>query len=330
VPVPAAPVRNTPPELRARSRRRAIALVLAAGAALLVGPPVAQACLEVGVYQDNPVRTLPALKRAVGPGVSTLTVYVTAGKTIDAKTVAFIKGNKLRVIVTWLPDNGSNGTNKPKFRLALIAKGKLDKGLKTLAKQMAGLRTEVLFRPMPEPNTPWYSWSGTENKNRAADYVKAWKRVRLVVRKAAGADGAKRIKFLWTPYARSIPDTPANALTAYFPGVKQVDQVGASAYNFGQTPTLAWSDPDLLFAGAYSTLQALAPGKPFWIAETASTAKGGDKAGWIAQLAGLQAAFPALRGIVWYDVMEPTGDFRVRPDPAVIASFRKLLAGRCK
>jgi hypothetical protein len=39
---------------------------------------------------------------------------------------------------------------------------------------------------------------------------------------------------------------------------------------------------------------------------------------------------PALRGIVWYDVSEPTGDFRVRPDPKVIASFRKLLDGRCK
>jgi Glycosyl hydrolase family 26 len=328
--VPAVPARKTPPEHRTRSRRRATALGLVAGAALLVGAPIAQACVDVGVYQDNPVRTLPALTRAVGPGVSTIDLYVTAGKTIDAKTVALIKKRKLRTIVSWLPDNGSNGTNKPKFRLAVIARGGLDKGLRTLAKQMASLNTEVLFRPMPEPNTPWYAWSGTVNKNSPAEYVKAWKRVRLVVQKAAGKAGAKRIKFLWTPYARSVPDTPANALAAYFPGAKQVDQVGASAYNFGQTPTLAWSDPGLLFGDAYAAIQALAPGKPFWIAENGSTAKGGDKAGWITQLAGLQAAFPALRGVVWYDVSEPTGDFRVRPDPAVVASFRKLLAGRCK
>jgi hypothetical protein len=328
--VPAAPAPLTPPERRSRRRRRATISGLVVGAALLAGVPVAQACVDVGVYQDNPTRTLPALKRAVGPGVSTVSLYVTAGKTIDKATVAFIRRNKLRVIVTWLPDNGSNGTNKPKFRLSRIAKGTLDKGLRPLARQLAGLKTQVLFRPMPEPNTPWYSWSGTVNGNKPGDYKKAWSRVRLVVQKAAGKAGAKRIKFLWTPYARSVPDTPANALTAYFPGDKKVDQVGVSAYNFGQTPTLAWSDPGLLFGDAYAAVQAVAPKKPFWIAETGSTAKGGDKAAWISQLAGLQAAMPALRGIVWYDVSEPTGDFRVRPDPKVIASFRKLLAGRCK
>ena len=183
---------------------------------------------------------------------------------------------------------------------------------------------------MPEPNTPWYAWSGTANKNTPADYVKAWNRVRTTVLRGAGKAGAKRIKFLWTPYARSVPDTPANAIAAYFPGATKVDQVGVSAYNFGQTDTLAWSDPDLLFGDAYATVEGLAPKKPFWIAETGSTGKGGDKGAWITELAGLQAALPALQGVVWYDVMEPAGDFRVRSDPGSIASFRKLLAGRCK
>ena len=75
---------------------------------------------------------------------------------------------------------------------------------------------------MPEPNTPWYAWSGTSTATRPADYVTAWKRVRKVVQGAA----ASAIKLLWAPYVRSIPDTPENAIAAYFPGAAQVDLVG--------------------------------------------------------------------------------------------------------
>ena len=72
----------------------------------------------------------------------------------------------------------------------------------------------VLFRPMPEPNTPWYAWSGTTNGNTPDEYVLAWKHVRKVVRQAAGP----RVSFLWSPYVRSVPETTENAIDEYFPG----------------------------------------------------------------------------------------------------------------
>ena len=97
------------------------------------------------------------------------------------------------------------------------------------------------------------------------------------------------------PYARSVPDTPENAIAAYFPGAGQVDLVGTSAYNFGTVSGLAWTDPDALFEDAYRQISALAP-KPFWIAETGSSAKGGSREKWICELARSQTSIPALAG----------------------------------
>ena len=130
---------------------------------------------------------------------------------------------------------------------------------------------------MPEPNTPWYAWSGTVNGNKPADYVAAWKRVRKAVRAAAGG---KRVKLLWSPYARSVPETPDRTRSrAYFPGAAQVDLVGASAYNFG---TRRRPDLDRARRPVRRRLHG-DPGaraaKPFWIAETGSVAAGGDRAG---------------------------------------------------
>ena len=112
---------------------------------------------------------------------------------------------------------------------------------------------------------------------------------------------------LWAPYARSVPESTANQIASYFPGKKYVDLTGASSYNFGAVRGLTWLEPAALFQGVYGTAQALAPGKKFWIAETASTAAGGNKAAWIAALGTLNLQLPNLAGIVWYDVKEPDG-----------------------
>ena len=125
-----------------------------------------------------------------------------------------------------------------------------------------------------------------------------------------------------------MPDTGANAMRAYFPGRDQVELVGATAYNFGNRPPLAWVEPAGLFASAYATIEALAP-KPFWVAETGSAATGGDKASWIGSLATLQTSMPKLAGVVWFDVKEAFGDFRLRGKP-VTSAFKSLLKGRCK
>jgi hypothetical protein len=305
-----------------------LSLLLAAaapalGAASAAKPPaLPKRCTELGIYRDDPVAAFPSLRKTFGARVTTLSTYVTAGSGLDPKLAKLARTRGLRLIVTWMPDAGSDNPELPKYSLARITGGALDTDLRALAREMKAARVPVLFRPMPEPNTPWYAWSGLTNGNAPEEYVLAWKHVRKVVRQVAGF----RVGLLWSPYVRSIPETPENAIERYFPGAGNVDFVGVSGYNFGTTGDLTWTDPAPLFATAYATIQGLAH-KPFWITETGSTSTGGSKPAWVASLGSLKAEMPMLRGIVWFDVADPHGDFRLVGPASRVA--RSLVQGRC-
>jgi hypothetical protein len=282
----------------------------------------ASACITVGVYEDSPTKAVPALAKATGHNVSAISTYVTAGDPLSASVIAAANRAHASLVVTWDPDSGHDGAKEPKYRLKRVTAGRYDASLKALTTQLLQVHQGAVLRPMPEMNTPWYAWSGAVNGNSAAQYKAAWARVRRAVRSVRGGG---RIKLLWAPYAASIPDTSANALSAYFPGASQVDLVGASAYNFGGASALDWEEPGALFASAYQAIEALAP-KPFWLAETGSTATGGDKAAWIQTLASLPTTgMPRLAGVIWYDVKDPSGDFRLQGKP-VTSAFGALLA----
>ena len=309
-----------------RLRTPVVAAALAVSALTAATAPATAAskpsCIKVGVYQDKPASTYAALAKSVGPGVKTVSTYVTQGRPVDPKLLKLVRKRKLTLIVSWLPDSGSDGPNQPKYRLKNVIRGDYDGVLVALTQQLKGVK-KVVFRPMPDPNTPWYAWSGTVNKNSPASYAKAWKHVRKVVKGA----GRSKIKFLWSVYARSVPESKDNALEAYFPGASQVDYVGADAYNFGAVQGLKWTMPVDLFAPAYGAIEKLAK-KPFWIAETGSTTAGGDQNAWIGSLAGLSKTMPKLAGVVWYDVKDSAGDFRLKGASA--SAFKTLLSQSCK
>jgi mannan endo-1,4-beta-mannosidase len=300
--------------------------VCMAAGVLALGAAPAFACVSVGVYQDQPAKTLPALQKKAGKNVRTVSTYVTVGHALDPKLVELARERGVRLLISWLPDKGKDTTKAPGFRLSAIAAGKFDADLRALGRQIKALPKGAIVRPMPEPNTPWYAWSGTVNGNRPGDYVRAWKHVRTVLTKAAG----KKVKLLWSVYARSVPDDKKNAISVYFPGTKQVDLVGAAAYNFGTAQGLTWTAPVDLFAPAYGSIQKLAKSKPFWISETGSTGKGGDKGAWIGALGQLNKTMPKLAGVVWYDVRDATGDFRVPRTGAAAAAFKAFVRGACK
>jgi Glycosyl hydrolase family 26 len=309
-----------------RRAQNALAFGIVAAFAGATASAAAAACVRVGVYADNPVQTLPALKRSAGSGVTVISSYVTAGKSIPASLITAANSDDAQLLVTWDPDDGSDGVNQPTHRLTAITAGKDDASLRLLVGQLAQVHRGAILRPMPEMNTRWYAWSGTVNHNSPSEFIRAWKHVRQVVR---SAPGGKHVQLLWAPYAWSTPDTAANAISKYFPGRSQVDLVGASGYNFGNHAPLTWSEPGAVFAAAYQQIESLAA-KPFWIAETGSTARGGDKAGWILSLGTLRTtSMPKLAGVVWYDVKDPLGDFSLS-GRTVLSAFRSLLEGGCR
>jgi hypothetical protein len=310
---------------RSSGRARITRIVpVAVLAALALGTAPASACIEVGVYRDNPQATLAPLQKQVGQGISVISTYVTLGQRVDPAVIALARTRKARLLVTLMVDNGRDGPNQPSYSHLQIATGRYDKRIRTLARQLKASRLSVILRPLPEPNTQWWAWSGTVNGNTPQTYVQAWNRVRRIVKRDAGT----RVKLLWAPYVRSVPDTDDNAIDQYFPGDTQVDLVGVSGYNFGVTGELEWLDPIELFQDPYIEIQNLS-GKPFWIAETGTTARGGSKPTWLRSLARLQKSMPKLRGVVLYDVREPAGDFRISATKLQRSAAKAILATRC-
>ncbi len=283
----------------------------------------ASACIEVGVYRDSPA-TLPALQKKVGPGVTVISTYVTIGRTVDPAVIATAKKRKAKLMVTLMMDNGKSTATQPLFSHARIASGRYKVPLRTLGRQLKASKLNVIVRPMPEPNTQWWAWSGTVNGNTPQSYVAAWKAIRKVIKPAGG----KKVKLLWAPYARSVPDTDENGIDQYFPGDTFVDLVGVSGYNFGAVGELEWLTPVEIFQDPYIEIQNLST-KPFWIAETGSGIKGGNKALWLRDLAKLQPQMPRLRGVILYDIKEAQGDFRVSATKPSALATRALLATRC-
>jgi mannan endo-1,4-beta-mannosidase len=283
-------------------------------------------CVRIGVYADNPAQALLSLKRSVGSGITVISVYLTAGKSLPASLISSANGDDAELLVSWEPDDGSDGANQPSHRLSAVSGGRYDASLRALAAQLERVRAGAILRAMPEMNTPWHAWSGTVNGNSPSSFVRAWKHVRRVIH---SIKGGSRIQMLWAPYAWSTPDDAANAIPNYFPGRSQVDLVGVDGYNFGNRGDLTWTDPGTLFGPAYKQIESLAE-KPFWIAETGSTADGGDKAGWILSLSTLQStSMPRLAGLVWYDVDDPLGDFRLR-GRTVMSAFHDLVEEGCR
>lgn len=298
--------------------------ILASAVTALAAAGTASACIEVGVYRDRPQSSFGQLDKSVGRGVSVVSTYVTVGRGVDPAIVTLARARRAKLLVTLMIDGGKDGPRQAAFSNARVAAGRHDAKIRVLARQLKATRLQVIVRPMPEPNTQWYAWSGTVNGNTPDSYIRAWKRVRTVLKR----NGGTRVKLLWAPYARSVPDTDDNTIDRYFPGNAQVDLVGASGYNFGRTGELEWLDPIDLFQDPYIEIQNLST-KPFWIAETGTTARGGSKPGWIRNLAKLQRSMPRLRGVVLYDIREPAGDFRITATTALRAATRALLATRC-
>ncbi len=309
------PMRTSP---RTPHRRRA---AFAAALAVAIPAAPAAACVDLGVYQDAPATAFPALRSNVGLGLNTVSVYITAGKGLSPAVAKLVQTRKLKLLVTWAPDNGTETPDQPGFSNLDVIRGTFDPKLRDLAVTLAALEVPVTMRLMPEPNAPWYAWSGNVSGNTPATYVGAFQHAVGVIRKATRG----KVKVMWAPYARSVPDTPANALATYYPGARWIDAAGASGHNFGATPgSSAWKDPAATFSSAYTQIQTLGA-KPFWISETGSTGQGGDKGAWMTALGALEGtAMPQLKGIVWYDQVDPLGDFRIRSGLPETLAFRGL------
>ena len=273
----------------------------------------------IGYYVPGaPLDTTPlaALESQVGgpARVSNYFQNTTQGFTATQAGNAVAHGaTPLITLEFWVP---ASGVSQPSFSLKSISGGSFDTYLHTYARAAKAFGSEVWLRPLHEMNGNWYPWGGTVNGNSPADFAPAWRHIRGIFT----AEGATNVKFVWSPNADSVPGTGANAIAAYWPGDAYVDYMALDGYNFGSGTGSSWRTFGDVFGAAYGAVTTLSA-KPLFVAETACSTTGGDKAAWIADMfASLPARYPRITGVTWFNANKER-DWRVESGPASLTAF---------
>jgi hypothetical protein len=229
-------------------------------------------------------------------------------------------------LITWepwrLPGDAPSGTSardQPEFALRRIAGGCFDAYIRSWARDLASARCRVYLRPMHEMNGDWYPWGGTVNGNRPGDFQDAWRRLQWIFRR----EGAANVRWVWCPYARSVPDTTANDPAAYYPGGRHVDWLALDGYNWGSTRRGSrWEPLREIITPAYERLRLFSTEKPMMIAELGCAEEGGDKGGWIREaLCDITERFRRIRALIWFDICKEC-DWRIGSSSRALDAFR--------
>jgi hypothetical protein len=225
-------------------------------------------------------------------------------------------------VITWEMKN-----RQATIHYADVLGGKWNKYIDGWAAAAKADGRPIMLRFGHEMNGNWYGWSGASNGASliaAGQFVATWKYVRDRFTRA----GATNVTWAWCVNAESVPNETWNAIENYYPGDTYVDWTCADGYNWGTSQTMAnagwishWQSFDELFAATYQHVTAIAPSKPFMIAEFASSEVGGNKALWIADAASRMRAYPQLKAFIWFNYNKET-DWRVESSTASLNAFR--------
>lgn len=239
---------------------------------------------------------------------------------LDRYVADSVAARGARLSITWEPWVSDQGAYQRKYTLASIADGSHDAYIDMFARSIKAFGQPVTLRLMHEMNGNWYPWGRGVNGNRAGDFVRAWRHVH----DRFAALGVTDVAWMWSPnavYAGSAPLAPL------YPGDAYVDEVGLSNYNWGtfshDGSTTTWMSFGQLFDESIRQLRVLTT-RPLWIAETASSDKGGSKAAWVTATLAAVSARPEIAGLVWFDHVDHGTriDWRIEKQPAVVTAWR--------
>jgi len=153
----------------------------------------------------------------------------------------------------------------------------------------------VIIAPLQEMNGNWTPY-GVD----PANFKIAYRRIRQIF--LDRGMGETQVRWAFAPNGWS---TPPYKIADYHPGDDVVDVIGISAYNWGSA-IQRWESPAQMLDGALGELRAFAPGKPYLIAQTASSSTGGDKDAWLRDLFSYSAADPNVFGLVYFNIDKET------------------------
>lgn len=231
-----------------------------------------------GAYTGNTAQSLVDFQNLVGKKVDINAVFPDWGAPFPLDLAEPLKDNGQTIIIFW----------EPAVSLDKIISGSQDKYIYSFAAQAKAYGAPVILIPMEEMNGNWDLWDGTAGDNTPAKIIQAWRHMHNLFL------GVENVKWGWDVNSNSVPDTPANAISNYYPGSKYVDYVGVDGFNFGDP----WQTHSEIFGPALEQLKTYK--KPIYIFSMAC-AQGPQKAVWIADALEKIKSDPDIAGWIWFN-----------------------------
>jgi hypothetical protein len=186
-----------------------------------------------------------------------------------------------------------------------IAVGKIDGNIHSWARAFAlyanGGQRMAFLAPLQEMNGDWVSYGLTP-----VNFKLAYAHIQQIFNE----EGVPRKSVRWTfaPNGWSDPKNPP--FEDYYPGDGSVDVVAFSAYNFGFTISGGiWEDPESVFPKYIRRMTAMAPSKPLFISQTATSAykaRGdynvSEKNRWLREAYPYLAGFSSVRAVIYFNL----------------------------
>lgn len=178
----------------------------------------------------------------------------------------------------------------PVYTLQRIIDGDFDEQFRNWAGGARSFATPLLVEWGTECNGEWFNWNGTFNGGAQTDgfgdpsrpdgperFAAAFRHIVQTMRIA----GADNITWVWHINAEDWPQRTWNRVENYHPGAEVVDWIGVSIYG-PMRPQRTWTRRD--FADQMDDIQArvtaLAPEKPFIVAEVGATVGNPAQTAW--------------------------------------------------
>jgi len=192
--------------------------------------------------------------------------------------------------------------------LQYINAGQLDGEIRKMAQAFRQWREEGLTKnqnrkaflaPLQEMNGNWVPYHGSP-----ADFKAAYSRIQSVFDQERASSA---VRWTFAPNGWSENDFP---FENYFPGDALVEVNALSAYNSGYCPAAQWKQwdgPAQVYGPYIARMRAMAPSKPIFIAQTATTAYspfGMDhqaKNQWLVDSYTYLANSPGVSGVIYFN-----------------------------
>lgn len=266
-------------------------------------PTTNTSTLEWGVFNGYSASDLSSFETLVGKQAKLRSVFTNWGDSFPSDAGTSLKSSNRTLVIFW---------EQYGVTLDSIIKGDHDAYIKKFATDAKAYGGPVMLSPFHEMNGNWDPWGGTVSPNTPEKVVQAWKHMHDVF------GTVSNVKWAWAVNNISVPNTSANAITAYYPGDTYVDIVAVDGFNFGNP----WQSFDSAFRPALTTVAQYK--KPIYILSMAS-AGGTLKAAWITDAVAVQMKkYPLLKGWVWFNENKEQ-DWRVNSDAAALVAFKAVL-----